>query len=142
MLRTTRGINPAREKPIAMSAIDPANPYGAILKGCGVPREVGNIVVIRGGRLILALAGHAIVTVPSIEKNAEALDDESFSAAAAALMTTRGKLLIDTIDGVPALESSRVGLLAAMRFHSDGRALVYDGLPGPAPMRARQPVQR
>ena len=101
-------------------------------------REAGNIVVIRGGRLILALAGHAMVTGPSIEKDAEPLDDESFSAAAAALMTTRGKLLIDTIDGVPALESSRVGLLAAMRFHSDGRALVYDGLPGPAPMRARQ----
>ena len=51
--------------------------------------------------------------------------------------TTRGRLHIDTIDEAPALESSRVGLLAAMRFHSDGRALVYDGLPGPAPMRAR-----
>jgi hypothetical protein len=93
--------------------------------------------VIRGGRLILALAGHAILTGPSIEKDAEPLDDESFSAAAAALMLTRGKVRIDTIDEVPALESSRVGLLAAMRFHSDGRALVYDGLPGPAPMRAR-----
>jgi ATP-dependent Lhr-like helicase len=139
MLRAMRGANPAREKPVAMSAIDPANPYGAILKGCGVAREAGNVVVMRGGRLILALAGHAILTGPSIENNAEPLDDESFSAAAAALMTTRGKLRIDTIDEVPALESSRVGLLAAMRFHSDGRALVYDGLHGPAPMRARHP---
>jgi hypothetical protein len=68
------------------------------------------------------------------------VDDEGFSAAAAALMTTRGKLRIDSIDGVPALESSRVGLLAAMRFHSDGRALVFDGLPGPAPMRTRHPA--
>jgi ATP-dependent Lhr-like helicase len=143
MLRAMRGANPARDKPVALSAIDPANPYGAILKGCGVAREAANIVVIRGGHLILALAGHAILTGPAIQqgadKAAEPLDDESFSAAAAALMATRGKLLIESIDGVPALESSRVGLLAAMRFHSDGRALVYDGLPGPAPMRARHP---
>ncbi|HLI80718.1 MAG TPA: hypothetical protein VKV03_12095, partial [Candidatus Binataceae bacterium] len=137
MLRATRGLNPAREKPVAMTAIDPANPYGAILKGCGVARETANVVVIRGGRLILAMTAHAILTGASIEKDAAPLDDESFSAAVAALMTTRGKLLIDTIDSAPALESSRVGLLAAMRFHSDGRALVYDGLPGPAPMRAR-----
>jgi hypothetical protein len=137
-----RGGTPAREKPVALSAIDPANPYGAILKSCGVAREAANIVVIRGGRLILALTGHAILTGPSLLKDADTLDDESFSAAAAALMSTRGKLRIDTIDEVPALESSRVGLLAAMRFHSDGRALVYDGLHGPAPMRARQPVSR
>ncbi len=91
MLRAMRGANPAREKPVAMSAIDPANPYGAILKGCGVAREATNVVVIRGGRLILALAGHAILTVSSIDKDAEPLDDESFSAAAAALMTTRGE---------------------------------------------------
>ncbi|HLX36582.1 MAG TPA: hypothetical protein VKR29_02235, partial [Candidatus Binataceae bacterium] len=140
MLRATRGQNPAREKPVAMSAIDPANPYGAMLKSCGIAREAGNIVVMRGGRLILALTGHAIVSGPSIEKDAEPIDDESFSAAVAALMTTRAKLLVESIDGVPALESSRVGLLAAMRFHSDGRALVYDGLPGPAPMRARPAV--
>ncbi len=142
MLRAMRGLNPAREKPVAMSAIDPANPYGAILKGCGVAREASNIVVIRGGRLILALAGHAILTGPAIIKDADPLDDESFSAAAAALMATRGKLRIDTVDEVPALESSRVGLLAAMRFHSDGRALVFDGLHGPAPMRARPGISR
>ena len=29
MLRAMRGANPAREKPVAMGAIDPANPYGA-----------------------------------------------------------------------------------------------------------------
>jgi len=148
MLRSMRWANAAREKPVALSTIDPANPYGATLKGCGVAREPSNIVVMRGGRLILALAGHAILTGPSIEngekgaKDAEPLDDESFSAAAAALMTTRGNLRIDIIDDVPALESSRVGLLAAMRFHSDGRALVFDGLPGPTPMRARRPLLR
>jgi hypothetical protein len=99
-------------------------------------------VVIRGGRLILALAGHAILTGPSLHKDSEPLDDDSFSAAAAALMATRGKLRIDMVDDAPALESSRVGLLAALRFHSDGRALVFDGLPGPVPMRARPGISR
>jgi len=40
------------------------------------------------------------------------------------------------VDGEPALNSTRVGELAAMRFHSDGRSLVYDGLHGPMPARA------
>jgi hypothetical protein len=31
-----------------------------------------------------------------------------------------------------------VPAMAAMRFHSDGRALVFDGLPGPAPARAQK----
>ena len=62
MLRATRGLQSAREKPVAMSAVDPANPYGAMLKGCGVAREASNLVVIRGGRLILALVGRAMLT--------------------------------------------------------------------------------
>ncbi len=134
-LRATRGINFAREKPIALSAADPANPFGATLKGCGIAREPGNLVVLRGGRLILGLAGRAMTTFDSP-------DDESFSAAASALLAMRGRIIVDSIDGAPALESSRVGLLAAMRFHSDGRSLVHDGLPGPAPARARPQSSR
>ncbi len=135
MLRAARGANPAREKPIALSAADPANPFGATLKGCGIAREPANLVVLRGGRLIVGLAGRAMITF-------DAPDDESFSAAAAALLAMRGRIVVDSIDGEPALESSRVGLLAAMRFHSDGRALVHDGLPGPAPARARPQASR
>jgi hypothetical protein len=48
------------------------------------------------------------------------------------------RITIDSIDGVPALESPRVGILAAMRFHSDGRSLVFDGLHGPAPSRSKK----
>jgi ATP-dependent Lhr-like helicase len=142
MLRSMRGTNPAREKPVALNTADPANPYGALLKGCGISRDSSNIVVFRGGHLMLAMTGHEILTGTSLQDATDALDDENFSAAVAALMTTRGKILIDSIDGVPALESTRVGALAAMRFHSDGRALVFDGLHGPAPMRARHPVAR
>ncbi|MFZ0660059.1 MAG: hypothetical protein WAM05_15145, partial [Candidatus Binataceae bacterium] len=129
MLREARALNPAREKPIAISAADPANPYGAMLPGCGVARDAANIVVLRAGRAVLGLASRALVTI-------DELDDDAFSAAVAALIEVRPKIVLDTIDGEPALASARVGMLAAMRFHSDGRALVFDGLPGPAPARA------
>ena len=33
MLRAVRSLIPAREKPVALSAIDPANPYGAVIAG-------------------------------------------------------------------------------------------------------------
>lgn len=135
MLRAARGINPAREKPVALSAADPANPYGATLKSCGISREAGNIVVLRAGRMILGMEGRSMLTV-------DGPDDESFSAAVAALIAARAKIVFDSIDGEPALRSPRVGALAAMRFHSDGRSLVYDGLHGPVPARARTPAAR
>jgi ATP-dependent Lhr-like helicase len=129
MLRAARALNPARERPIAMSAADPANPWGALLPGCGITRDAGNLIVIRAGRVMLGLAGRALL-------GSGELDDEAISAALAALIAIRPKIVVETIDGRPALESARVGLMAAMRFHSNGRALVYDGLPGPAPARA------
>ncbi len=131
MLRAARNLIPAREKPVALSAIDPANPYGVVIPGCGVAREAANVVVIRAGRVIAGLQARAMVTAGDGE-----VDDESFSAAIAALLVLKPRITIDSIDGVPALESPRVGILAAMRFHSDGRSLVYDGLHGPAPARA------
>ncbi|MGC2304879.1 hypothetical protein, partial [Candidatus Binatus sp.] len=130
MLHAARNLIAAREKPIALSAIDPANPYGAVIPGCGIAREAGNVIVVRAGRVIAGLQGRAMITGEG------EVDDESFSAAVAALMTLKPRITIDSIDGVPALESPRVGILAAMRVHSDGRSLVFDGLHGPAPARA------
>ncbi len=132
MLHAARNIVPAREKPYALSAIDPANPYGSVLPGCGIAREAANIVVIRAGRVVTGLQGRAMVS-GGWESD---VDDDSFSAAVAAILSMRPRVTIDTIDGHPALQSSRVGVLAAMRFHSDGRALVFDGLHGPTPARA------
>ena len=45
-----------------MSAIDPANPYGAVIPGCGIAREAGNVVVIRAGRVIAGLQGRAMIS--------------------------------------------------------------------------------
>ena len=128
MLHAARTLIPAREKPVALSAIDPANPYGVVIPGCGIAREAGNVVVLRAGRVIAGLQGRAMISGGDAE-----VDDESFGAAVAALMTLKPRIVVDSIDGVAALESPRVGILAAMRFHSDGRSLVFDGLHGPAP---------
>lgn len=130
MLREARTLNPARERPLALSAADPANPFGALLPSCAVARDASNLIVIRAGEVVMGLTARDLITGGE-------LDDESFRAALAALVALRGKLTIAAVDGQPALESKRVGLMAAMRFHSDGRALVYDGLPGPPPARAR-----
>jgi ATP-dependent Lhr-like helicase len=132
ILRAMRARSIAAGPPVAISAADPANPYGVLLPGCGIPRESANLLVVRAGQVLLGLAGRALV-VP------DALDDETFGAAVAALMKLKPKLVIETIDGGPALESSHVRAMATMRFHSDGRALVYDGLPGPMPARAAAP---
>jgi ATP-dependent Lhr-like helicase len=135
MLRAARTLNVANEVPVAVSAGDPANPYGVLVPGCGVPRDASNLIVLRGGRFVLGLAGRALV-------GGAVLDDDSFAAALAALIALRPKVTIDFINGIPALDSDRVPMMAAMRFHSDGRALVFDGLPGPAPARAarREPL--
>jgi len=127
-LRAMRALNPSAEPPIALSAADPANPYGVLIPGCGITRDPANLVVIRAGRVILGLAGRTLVTPAQ-------LDDDEFGEALDALMALRPRLVIDTIDGCPALESGRVHVMAARGFHSDGRALVYDGLPGPRPSR-------
>jgi len=131
MLHAARSLVPAREKPYALSAIDPANPYGSVIPGCGIAREAANVVVIRAGRVVAGLQGRTMITGGDT-----VVDDDSFSAAVAAILAMRPRVVIDTIDDRPALESPRVGILAAMRFHSDGRALVFDGLHGPAPARA------
>jgi hypothetical protein len=125
-IRTTRGSRP---NIAALCAVDPANPFGGALPGCGIAREPGNVIVIEDGRPIMGLAGRDLICFA-------ALDSERFSAAVTALLRLKPKVRIDSVDGESALNSARVGELAAMRFHSDGRSLVYDGLPGPLPARA------
>ena len=84
MLQAARNLIPAREKPVALSAIDPANPYGAMLPGCGIAREAGNVIVVRAGRVIAGLQGRAMISGAEGD-----VDDESFGAAVAALMTLK-----------------------------------------------------
>jgi ATP-dependent Lhr-like helicase len=128
MLRTIRSCQPGAEMSV-ISAIDPANPFGVLVPGCGIPREQGNLIVIAAGKPVLGLASHGLV-MP------EPLDEERFGQAIAALMRIRPKFRIDAVNAAPILESDYVVPLAAMRFHSDGRGLIFDGLPGPIPRAA------
>jgi ATP-dependent helicase Lhr and Lhr-like helicase len=130
-LEMLRGERQAGEQgfPAVMSAADPANPFGVLLPGCGVAREPDNVLVVQGGRVLAGLAGRAITC-------SLASDEASFVAQITQFMRLRPRLVLETINGEPSLESAHVSTLAAMGFHSDGRALVYDGLPGPTPRRA------
>src|SRR5580658_5212384 len=73
MLHAARSLIPAREKPVALSAIDPANPYGVVIPGCGIAREAGNVIVLRGGRVVAGLQGRAMIS-----DSEGGVDDESF----------------------------------------------------------------
>ena len=97
--------------------------------GMRIARDSGNIIVIAGGRPTAGLAARDLICLAE-------LDSADFSAAVAAILKLKPKFKIDTVNGEPALNSAWVSELAAMRFHSDGRSLIYDGLPGPMPARA------
>ncbi len=126
VLRACRHRGSQSAKVLALSAADPANPYGISLPSLGVAREPANIVAFAGGRPVLALAGSALKTLSPT-------DEGLFEQAVTAIVALRRKVRIVTIDGEPALSSSRLATLAAMSFYSDGTALVYNGLPGPPP---------
>ncbi len=130
-LELLRNVREADEacRPAAISAADPANPFGVLLPGCGIAREKDNLLVIHRGMVIAGLVGRSLTV-------ASPLDQELFEGAISALMKLRPRLVLEEIDNEPALESTRVSAMAAMGFHSDGRALVFDGLPGPMPRRA------
>jgi ATP-dependent Lhr-like helicase len=128
MLRAERQTH-GMAQPAVISAVDPANPFGVLLPGCGVAREADNLLVVQRGGVIAGLAGRALTSSVTLEQAA-------FMATITELMKMRPRLVLETINGEPALESAHVSAMAAIGFHSDGRALVYDGLPGPMPRRA------
>jgi ATP-dependent helicase Lhr and Lhr-like helicase len=128
MLRAERQAN-GMGQPAVIAAVDPANPFGMLLPGCGIAREPGNLLIVQDGNVIAGLAGRTLTS-------SDTLDQTAFVAAITELRKMRPRLVLETINSEPALESAYVSAMAAMGFHSDGRALVYDGLPGPMPRRA------
>jgi ATP-dependent helicase Lhr and Lhr-like helicase len=128
MLRGERQVN-GLGLPIVISAADPANPFGVLLPGCGIAREPDNLLVVQAGRVIAGLSGRSLTS-------STAPDQAALMGTITQLMKMRPRLVLESINDEPALESAHVAAIAAMGFHSDGRALVYDGLPGPMPRRA------
>ena len=130
----------------ALSAIDPANPYGALLPwpetgagtaGSAPKRSSGAWVILVAGRPVLYLGsgGRTLTSFPgSIDPEGNEL---ALALAALQALPGRGRkrLLIQQIDGIPALDSPLRAALLAAGFEPDYDALV-PRLPGLPPRSA------
>ena len=114
-----------------LAALDPANPYGALLPwpepgGGGAPRRAsGAWVILVAGKAVLYLGpgGRSLTSFPG----SITVEGGELGPALAALRGLSGKgrkrLLIRQIDGLPALESPLRGALLAAGFEPDYDAL-------------------
>jgi ATP-dependent Lhr-like helicase len=123
-----------------LSAMDPANPFGALVPwpevaepGQGKPRRVGGAwIVLARGRPVLYIAarGKRILTFPG------ALRDEE-GALAAGLKALhqlprsalRGQFVVEQIDGGPPRESGHLDAFREAGFSNDYRGLILSDSP-------------
>jgi ATP-dependent Lhr-like helicase len=136
-LRALRSEDETRSEPWegeirVLAALDPANPFGALLPwpeaggGDARPRRVpGARVLLLGGIPIVYLAprGRQVITFPcpAVDEGHRAL--ERAFRALHRLPGQRRSLVIEKIDGVPAVESPLCGVLRSCGFESDYRGL-------------------
>jgi ATP-dependent Lhr-like helicase len=114
-----------------LAALDPANPYGALLPwpepgGGGAPRRAsGAWVILVAGKAVLYLGpgGRSLTSFPG----SITAEGGELGPALAALRGLSGhgrkRLLIRQIDGLPALQSPLGGALLAAGFEPDYDAL-------------------
>ncbi|HET9052309.1 MAG TPA: DEAD/DEAH box helicase, partial [Candidatus Dormibacteraeota bacterium] len=122
-----------------LAAVDPANPYGVTIPwpersqdGSGRPaRTAGAYVVLVDGalRLYVERGGRSIVTVGGPPP------DEAV-AVLAEVARRRGRLDVETVDGVPVQETPLLGPLRAAGFSLVPRGLVAWGERRPVPARS------
>ena len=118
-----------------LSAMDPANPYGAIVPWPAVanpeqakPRRVaGAWLITARGRPVLYVARRAriLITFPATIRD----DDSTLDAAIEALRhlprgSSRGMLVIETVDGQPIAESPFAERFTRAGFAKDYRGVV------------------
>lgn len=130
---------PAAEGPaFVLSAVDPANPYGALLPWPETsgpegsrPRRVPSARVVHTGgapALYLAPGGRELVTFTA--------EPSPLEAAVAALLRAprpgRRALTVETVDGLPVRQSALYPLLLKMGFRSDYRGVTAAQTGGPA----------
>jgi ATP-dependent Lhr-like helicase len=128
----SRDASDDEHPPVVLSAVDPANPYGALLEwpagrsesGVRPQRVSGASVILFRGCLIGHLRGSALLTfLPPDEP-------EPFSRALAAALADlvdriRGRaLLLETIDGQPAQDHRLVRVFVDGGFLSSARGLL------------------
>ena len=127
------------EDALLLSAVDPANPYGALLPwpptgadASARPRRVAGawLITVAGKPVVYMLAGgRQILTFPSMCDEGRA--ELQVAVALLGRLPRRGRrrsLIVEKVDGVPVRESVLYDLLVRSGFISDYRGLV----PAPA----------
>ena len=126
-----QGEEPEGHEALLLSAVDPANPYGALLpwpeaRGeAQARRAAGAVVVLCGGRPVLFLekGGKSLVCFDGVE------EPRALRAAVGALRTARSdrrSLRLERVDGQPAAEAPARAALLAAGLRADGPYLVLD----------------
>lgn len=114
-------------RPVALAAVDPAQPYGAVLpwppSGARTPRVPGAYVVLTGGEPILYLerggrAMHTLVAIddPRVEPALEALVERVRSGQIK-------RLALEKLNGESAMGSVLMPALVALGFHEGPRRM-------------------
>jgi len=110
---------------LVLSTVDPINLYGPLFP-CPVTRRAESLIVLEGGRPILALEGSTLR--PLADLAPEALD----YAIRALTAERRGRrFTIERWDETPVLDSPVEQALRDAGFYSDGIRLIFDGYTGP-----------
>ncbi|MCC8194631.1 MAG: ATP-dependent helicase [Deltaproteobacteria bacterium] len=138
-LRELAGEDRRNAPAVALSAADPANPYGAALPwpvhpaGMKPSRHPGALVVIRGGRVVLWLSrgGRQLLTfIPESGPDAAGILHEATEALAAALARSgSGTFTIATADGLPVMATPTADALRAAGFSPTPNGLCWYGRP-------------
>ena len=126
---------------LVLAAMDPANPYGALIpwpqpdnSEQAKPRRVpGAWVLLARGRPVLYVGqrGRSVVTFPTTIRDEQgALDAAIEGLRHLPKGTGQGMLVIDKIDGVPAADSPLLGDFRAADFAVDYRGLIDVRPPG------------
>jgi ATP-dependent Lhr-like helicase len=150
LLRSLRSAEPEKPEVVSLTATDPANPWGSILRwpdpqdpNTSLSRSVGATVILRNGDIVAYLRRNnpAIqVFLPSDEPDrsevARDLADFLFQMAQQLLQNpeTRhhGGLLIDTIGGQPAYQHFLAHFLEETGFHASPRGYQVRYRPAPS----------
>jgi len=130
--RLRKARDEGREDVLVLPAVDPANPWGTLLKwpeaageGKTPRRVVGARVVLVGGLPVIYVqkGGKRIQTFP---ETAEHLPVAAAAMAAVAERSRRGILRMEAIDGVPVEQSELHELMMSAGFRREYNSLVME----------------
>ncbi|GKW01373.1 ATP-dependent helicase [Pectobacterium carotovorum subsp. carotovorum] len=134
-LRELAEKTPSVPTPVALSAVDPGNPFGTILPWPShaslmrPARRAGALVVIDGGHLVLYLPQGGRQLFTYIDPD-DAAQTEVIAAALAALSTAlsrdkRNKFTLELVNGVPVRMSKLAPALKVIGFSSAPKGLYW-----------------